>query len=109
MGKEQIIEFLEGLQKFETVDDIPEVPIVDEETYQKHVIPNYIRCGAIPKKNLVVGKTYKGTCRNTDTATWNGNEFEYIRYKFGSTYIDTINHFEDDDGYDLFVPIIMEN
>jgi hypothetical protein len=23
----------------------------------------------------------------------------------GTTYIDEINHFEDDDGYDLFVPI----
>jgi hypothetical protein len=27
------------------------------------------------------------------------------RWKFGTSYVDSVNHFEDDDGYDLFVPI----
>ena len=75
------------------------------ETWDKYVVPNFIRCGAIPKDRLVKGKTYFGGCRNSSTATWNGNEFEYERYKFGSSFNETINHFEDDDGYDLFVPI----
>jgi hypothetical protein len=34
-----------------------------------------------------------------------GEVFEYQRYKFGCTFPETINHFEDDNGYDLFVPI----
>lgn len=58
----------------------------------------------IPKKDLVVGKKYSGICRNTSEAVWNGKEFEYKRYKFGFIYDDTINHYEDDDGYDVFVP-----
>lgn len=28
-----------------------------------------------------------------------------MRNKFGSTYEEYINHFEDDNGFDLFVPI----
>ena len=109
MDKEQIIEFLGKMSQFQNVNDIPDVPITDEETYKKYVVPNFIRCGAIPKKDLVVGKTYYGNCRNSNTAVWNGIEFEYIRYKFGTIYTDTINHFEDDDGYDLFVPISEVN
>ena len=46
-----------------------------------------------------------GSCRNSSEATWNGTVFIYERYKFGSYYNDEINHFEDDDGYDLFVPL----
>ena len=34
-----------------------------------------------------------------------GDVFEYQRYKFGFTFPEKINHFEDDNGYDLFVPI----
>jgi hypothetical protein len=30
--------------------------------------------------------------------------FEYKRYKFGFYYDEDINHYEDDDGYDVFVP-----
>lgn len=58
----------------------------------------------IPKDELVVGKTYKGNCRNSSIAVWDGKVFWYDRYKFGSTYIEPINHYEDDDGYDVFVP-----
>lgn len=58
----------------------------------------------IPKDELVVGQTYKGNCRNSETAVWDGNVFWYDRYKFGSTYREDINHYEDDDGYDVFVP-----
>ena len=32
------------------------------------------------------------------------NVFEYWRHKFG-VFLDVCNHFEDDDGYALFVPI----
>lgn len=61
--------------------------------------------GVIPKNNLQKNKYYQGKCRNTDVALWNGYEFVYMRTKFGHVSIDTINHFEDDNGYDLFIPI----
>ena len=59
----------------------------------------------IYKKDLVEGQTYEGECRNADHAIWNGTRFVYDRYKFGSTYKEEINHFEDDNGYDVFVPM----
>lgn len=71
--------------------------------YNKDI--NFNQCYVIPKKELIVGEEYSGYCRNSDKARWNGKEFEYERYKFGSYYTDTINHFEDDDGFDLFIPI----
>lgn len=87
------------------VNRIPDIPITDQETYKNIIIPNLIRCGAIPKNKLEIGKTYIGDCRNATKAEWTGKEFKYMRTKFGFTYPETINHFEDDDGYDLFVPI----
>lgn len=93
------------LKPFQTVDNIPELPIVDKETYDNLIVPNLIRCGAIPKDKLIKGKIYLGSCRNATKALWNGEKFEYKRYKFGAYYMDSVNHFQDDDGYDLFVPI----
>ena len=101
---EMMIDHLQTMKPF-TDDYIPEPPITTHELYQKYVIPNFIRCGAIPKDKLVVGKTYFGSCRNADKAIWLGDKFEYIRYKWGNSYQEKINHFEDDDGFDLFVPI----
>ena len=101
---EMMIDHLQKMKPF-TDDYIPELPITTPELYQKYVIPNFIRCGAIPKDKLVVGKTYFGSCRNADKAIWLGDKFEYTRNKFGASYQEKINHFEDDDGFDLFVPI----
>lgn len=97
--------FFEGLTEFKTENDIPDLPKLPEDEYKEIVIPNLIRCGAIPKKDLILDKEYLGACRNSSKAIWKGDHFEYLRYKWGSSYIDSINHFEDDDGYDLFVPI----
>ena len=65
---------------------------------KEHVIP-------IPKSELVVGQEYPGHCRNSSKATWDGSKFHYQRYKFGTLIDDSINHYEDDNGYDVFVPI----
>lgn len=100
----KIIKWLEELKPF-TEEFIPEPPILDKELYDKYVIPNFIRCGAIPKDKLVIGETYIGNCRNASEAVWNGKVFTYKRTKFGCTYDEDINHFQDDDGYDVFVPI----
>ena len=102
---DKIIKQFETMEKFHGVDYIPSIPIVDQDTYNDIIIPNLIRCGAIPKKDLIIGKTYLGECRNADRAVWNGEVFIYQRTKFGYTYPEKINHFEDDNGFDLFVPI----
>lgn len=100
--------YLQNMEPF--TNWIPDVPKIDSlEDYQEFVVKNYIRCGAIPKKDLIVGETYIGNCRNATEATWNGEVFVYKRTKFGITYNEKINHFEDDDGYDLFVPIKIKN
>ena len=104
-----LTEFWDNHKPFKYPDDIPDIPILETpELYERIVIKNLIRCGAIPKNKLEVGKTYIGTCRNTEEATWNGNEFDYKRYKWGMWEDDTINHFQDDDGYDVFVPIRLK-
>lgn len=87
------------------VDRIPSLPITDEQTFKEIIIPNLIRCGAIPKDKLEPGSTYIGNCRNANEAVWDGKRFTYMRTKFGFTYPEKINHFEEDDGSDLFVPI----
>lgn len=100
--------FWEGMEPFKDRYDIPDIPVFDDsekEFYRNVVIPNLIRCGAIPKADLEVGAFYIGDTRNTDVAMWNGRQFEYRRNKFGMSFTDTVNHFEDDDGYALFVPL----
>lgn len=103
--KQRIIDYFNNMRLFNDINNIPDIPIIDEETYNNVIISNLIRCGAIPKDKLVKGKTYIGTCRNATEAIWLGDKFEYIRYKFGYTYPEKINHFQDDDGYDVFVPL----
>lgn len=61
--------------------------------------------GAIPRSKLEPGKVYFGECRNSDLAIWLGDRFEYVRYKFGQSFLERINHYEDDNDYDLFVPL----
>ena len=94
---------------FRDEDDIPPIPIVLPKDYEEIIVPNIIRCGGIPKDKLIVGKTYIGDCRNAREAVWDGKKFTYMRTKFGSTYPETINHFQDDDGYDLFVPLKIKD
>lgn len=100
------IERFNRLEPFKTVDDIPDIPRVkDPQIYEEVIVKNLIRCGAIPKDKLEIGATYEGNCRNFEEATWDGNVFWGKRYKFGEWQDDKINHFQDDNGFDLFVPI----
>lgn len=103
--EQRIIQRFRELKPFKDILDIPDIPYVCDETYQNEIIPNLVRCGAIPKKDLIVGKTYIGSCRNAGEAIWKGDHFTYKRTKFGWTFDENINHFEDDDKSDLFVPI----
>ena len=53
------------------------------------------------------GKMYVGSCRNASKAKWIKERqcFEYDRTKFGSTFKEDINHPENDEGFDIFVPV----
>ena len=90
--------------------DIPDIPQVPKEEYENFYLPKLLKAGAIPKKDLVDGQVYIGKHRRCTIARWNKkqNKFEYWRDKFGYRFIDVCNHFEDDDGYALFVPIKLE-
>lgn len=99
------LEYWRNLNREFTVETIPDIPKTSPDVYNDIIIPALIRCGAIPKSQLEVGVTYIGSCRNASEAVWLGDKFEYQRYKFGYTFPEKINHFEDDNGYDLFVPI----
>lgn len=104
--KRRMLEMWDKLEPFKNVDDIPDIPIFKDKTlYGELVVKNLIRCGAIPKDKLEVGAVYEGSSRNFDKATWDGKVFWGKRYKFGQWFDDNVNHFEDDNGYDLFVPI----
>lgn len=64
--------------------------------------------GMIPKKDLVNGAIYIGCCRNAYLAQWHAekNCFVHLRTKFDNVFAEEINHPEDDDGFDLFVPTL---
>ena len=100
-----ILEYWKTRKPFKDENDIGSIPIVSSQDYNNIIIHNIIRCGGITKNELIIGKTYIGDCRNATEAIWDGKVFKYMRTKFGSTYEEEINHFEDDDGYDVFVPI----
>jgi hypothetical protein len=60
----------------------------------------------IPKSDLIDGAYYKGRCRNATVARWDGRRelFMHWRTKFGSTFLETIKHPEDETRFDVFVP-----
>jgi hypothetical protein len=73
----------------------------------------------VPKAELRDGAWYFGRCRNAQAAQWDANRvyegseyhksvkgmFVHIREKFGQRFPETINHPEDDDGFDVFWPV----
>ena len=85
--------------------DVP-IPLnKEEEIFIQDTLINH---GAIPLHELEIGKTYIGFCRNASEAIWQGDRFVYQRFKWGTTFPDTINHFQNDDGYDVFVPVRLK-
>jgi hypothetical protein len=104
--KRKIKEYWENeLPKFINPNDVPDLPKVDDQEWKEFYVPKLIEAGAIPKKDLIEGQYYVGNHRNANVAKWEGNRFVYRRTKFTQVYDDYCNHFEDDDGFALFVPI----
>lgn len=105
---ENLIERFKEMKPFENEVYVPEFPIVNDEDIRKEITDIFIKCGAIPKKDLIEGKSYIGHCRNASIAIWTGEDFVYKRNKFGYIFDEHINHFEIegfDDGSDVFIPI----
>lgn len=95
-------EYWKKLSKFKKSTDVPKLPNPLTYFYEKRLI----ELGAIPKSELVDGKWYYGNFRNSNYGKWDSNEsvFKHIRCSFGY-YWDKCNHFQDDDGFALFVPL----
>lgn len=114
MYDEMWFEF-ENINNLNTPDIVyPNIDKFDKLSVYRIKLPQHIPAslykelyskGVIPKKNLQKNRYYLGKCRNSNVALWNGFEFIYMRTKFGHVSIDTIKHLEDDNGYDLFIPI----
>jgi len=108
--REAMIRYWNELKPFKNPEDVPPIPRVDEKEYKEFYVPRLIDAGAIPKKDLVDGQFYFGEYRNANVGKWvaEKNVFEHWRYKFGYR-LEECNHFEDDDGFALFVPIRLAN
>lgn len=63
--------------------------------------------GMLRKCDLEDGAYYRGYCRNATVALWSTRNdcFIYMRQKFERRFAEDIRHPEDDDGFDLFVPL----
>jgi len=108
--KEAMVKYWNELKPFLTPGDVPSIPRVGEKEYKEFYVPRLIAAGAIPKADLVDNQFYFGEYRNANVGKWIAEKkvFEHWRYKFGFR-IDECNHFEDDDGFALFVPIRLAN
>lgn len=95
-------------EKFTDIDFDIRVPLCRNKDEMLFVQTELIKHGAIPLNKLEVDKTYIGCCRNANEAVWKGEYFIYQRYKFGLTFPEKINHFQNDNGYDVFVPFKLK-
>lgn len=101
-------EHWENLPKLERPEQVPILPTrIPPEEWKDYYVRKLIVAGAVPKEDLEDDGYYLGEHRRATVARWNGERgvFEYWRWKFGNRFIDECNHFEDDNGFALFVPI----
>lgn len=116
---DEMWDMLENIENLERKENnyYEDVEIFDENTIHMIHLPKPIpfsmfhelyNKGIIPKKDLKKNTYYRGKCRNASVALWNGFEFIYVRTKFSSSFNEDIKHPEDDNGYDLFIPLSIE-
>lgn len=107
-SKESLKKLWNNLKKFNSIGDVPTLPHAESpEEWKNFYVVKLIEAGAIPKSLLKDDGYYLGSHRRAVVAQWKANEnsFFYKRTKFNYVYIDNCKHFEDDDGFALFVPI----
>lgn len=109
-------------EKSETLEIIRKVEqvchaynIIKSQQKRFNILLNYCDewLSLLKKNNMFIGKeklqdqyVYKGYCRNATEAFWDSksNKFYYLRRKFSHEIIEEINHIEDQNGFDLFIP-----
>lgn len=93
----------DGLDKFVSHKDVPELPMPLDDYYIKILLKN----GAIDKRNLVHNKWYYGNYRNSNIGKWDSieQEFSCVAYSMGYYFIEKCKHFRDDDKHALFTPL----
>lgn len=101
----RIMAKFDNLTNFEYPENIPYIPNVNNEFYYNNILPNLLRCGAIPKNHLVKNTMYRGSSKYATEALWKGEYFIYLYEKWGSKQIKKVNHFENYNGNDIFIPI----
>lgn len=95
-----LIDYWNRLKPFKLETDVPHLP--NELT--DFFINKLIELGAIPLNKLEVNEWYYGNYRNANIGKWDGKKFKHIRFSF-THYWDECNHFQQDDGFALFVPL----
>lgn len=105
--KNKIKQHWNNLKKFKKPEDIPSLPETNLQDWKNFFVPKLIEAGAIPKKYLVDGKIYYGQNKNARVAQWDEerNCFFYIRKELNEIFEDKCSHFEDNDGFPIFVPL----
>ena len=81
-----------------------ELPVMPNPVTEEWIDSVRGKKSLVMKEQLEIGKLYSGKCRNAHIAIWDGDKFTYIREKFGRRFKENINHFEDDDEFDVFCP-----
>lgn len=94
-------EYWNGLKKFTEPVDVPKLPIPLTDFHVRRLK----ELGAMAKGQLVTDQWYIGDHRCVTVARWDGSRFTYIKQEFNFRFFEECNHFEDDDGYSLFVPL----
>ena len=58
----------------------------------------------VAKDDLKVGRAYYVSARNFSYAIWDGKEFQGLRYKFGTYFIDGELHYDDGPPHGTVLP-----
>ena len=97
----------DNLPRLEKREDVPTLPRVEEQEWKEFYVPRLIKAGAIPLVELQDGAVYEGDHRCGKVARWHEEkqEFEYPDWEFNVKTTARCNHFENDDGFALFVPL----
>ena len=63
--------------------------------------------GMLRKEALIDGYYYRGWCRNAKVARWDAasGAFQHVREKFGSRFLETIKHPQDELYFDVFIAL----
>lgn len=104
--KELIKKKWENRGPFKDAWDASRLPQAEKAEWYDFYIPRIIELGGMPSSDLVDGQWYYGGFRRSNFGKWNEAErkFHVLRDKFGWMW-DKCNHFEDDNGFALFVPL----